>query len=76
METIYRITVNSHYSFVITPEDRAETEATYKIKITDAPNGDFIVTGTMDALDSFTDDITIGDEESSGEMMDTAEPVG
>jgi polyhydroxyalkanoate synthesis regulator phasin len=70
----FTMRVGKHYAFAF--EDEIEDqEANYGIKIVKGPRGSFLVTGEESALESFADDITIGDQSSSQKMLDTLKPV-
>lgn len=67
------VTVSKHYEFLSSLKDDAieDTCDNYEITITKDENGDFLVTGPEENLESFADDITAGDSQSVHAIMAT-----
>lgn len=69
---LFSVKVPKSYEFLFeTPEDIADKEENYNIKIEKLPRGNFEVIGEERDLESFADDITCGDSASRNRILDT-----
>jgi len=70
------ITVPKCYDFTVPSdtdsEDKEWTQENYSIKIVTGPDGDFLITGTIDDLESYVDDICIGSKADVFRILKTA----
>lgn len=69
------VTISSHYAFLSTlsnAEEISATEDDYGIAINKLDDGSFEVTGPYRSVNSFVDDICIGDKRSVAAIMKTA----
>lgn len=71
METI---TIDRHYAFspYLQTANIAKTEENFSVKVKVTPEGDFEVTGFYSGLKTLVKEITLDDDESTEEIMDTA----